>query len=48
MTKLEKILLSDNIIESINNNICYLLEIIPEINSMINFPQNHPHHHLDV
>lgn len=46
--KLEKILLSDNIVKSINDNINYLLTIIPEIKDMINFPHNHPHHHLDV
>ena len=45
---LEEILLSDNIIESINNNIDYLLKIIPEIKDMIGFDHKHPHHHLDV
>lgn len=45
---LEEILLSDNVDHSINNNIDYLLQIIPEIKNMIGFDQNHPHHHLDV
>ncbi len=46
--KLIEILSSDNLIEEINNNMDYLLEIIPEIKPMIKFPHNHPHHHLDV
>jgi len=45
---LQSILLSDNIVESINDNMDYLLQIIPEIKSSIGFSQNHPHHHLDV
>ena len=45
---LEKILLSDNIVETINDNIDYLLDEIPEIKYMIGFPHNHPHHHLNV
>ena len=45
---LQDILLSDDIVKSINNNMNDLLLIIPEINSMIGFEQNHPHHHLDV
>ena len=45
---LEEILLSDNVVESINENMDYLLKIIPEIKNMIGFKQNHPHHHLDV
>ena len=40
--------MNDNVIESINNNIEELLIIIPELESMIDFPHNHPHHHLDV
>ncbi|HAB66281.1 MAG TPA: hypothetical protein DCE23_02835 [Firmicutes bacterium] len=47
-TNLETILLSDNIVDEINNNLSTLLELIPEIKPMINFPQSHPHHHLDV
>ena len=42
------ILLSDDVVFSINNNIDYLLEIIPELNSIIDFPHNNPQHHLDV
>ena len=45
---LETILLSDNIINDINNNIDYLIQIIPEIKYMIGFEHKHPHHHLDV
>ena len=45
---LEEVLLSDNIVESINKNMDYLLTIIPEIKNMIGFKHNHPHHHLDV
>ena len=45
---LETILLSDNIIGTINDNKDYLLEEIPEIKYMIGFPHNHPHHHLNV
>jgi len=46
--KLQEILESENIIEEIDNNMDYLIAIIPELNSIIKFPQNHPHHHLDV
>ena len=45
---LQTILLSSNIVESINNNIDYLLKIIPELKYMIGFDHRHPHHHLDV
>lgn len=45
---LQEILLSDDVVKSINDNIEYLLTIIPEIKNMIGFDQNHPHHHLDV
>lgn len=45
---LNEILLSDNVVESINENIDYLLQIIPEIKNMIGFEHKHPHHHLDV
>ncbi len=45
---LEEILLSDDVVDSINKNRDYLLEIIPEIKNMIGFEHNHPHHHLDV
>ena len=45
---LQSILLSDDVIKSINENMDYLLQIIPEIEKMIGFEHNHPHHHLDV
>lgn len=45
---LNEILLSDDVVGSINDNMDYLLQIIPEIKSSIGFSQNHPHHHLDV
>ena len=48
MDELEYILTKDNVIEFVNDNLDYLLEIIPEINSMIGFKHKHPHHHLDV
>lgn len=46
--KLKKILLNDDVVESINNNLDTVISIIPEISYMINFPHNHPEHHLDV
>lgn len=46
--KLNNILLSENVCESINNNLDFLLDIIPEIIFMINYEHKHPHHHLDV
>lgn len=45
---IQNILLSDDVVLSINNNIGILLEIIPEIKDMIGFQHNHTHHHLDV
>lgn len=42
------ILNSNDVVKSINNNLDYLLQIIPEIKSMIGFEHKHPHHHLDV
>lgn len=45
---IEEILLKDDVVKSINDNMDYLLKIIPEIKSMIGFKHNHPHHHLDV
>ncbi len=45
---IEKILLSDDILKSINDNINILFKYIPEIKFMIGFAHNHPHHHLDV
>ena len=45
---LQEILLTDDIVKSINDNMDDLLLIIPEIKNMIGFEHNHPHHHLDV
>lgn len=45
---LEKILMEEDVVSSINNNLSLLLNIIPEIKSMIGFEHKHPHHHLDV
>ena len=45
---LKQILLEEDIEKSINDNLDILLSIIPEIGDMIDFPHNHPHHHLDV
>ncbi len=45
---LQEILLSNDVVESINKNMSYLLQIIPEIKNMIGFEHKHPHHHLDV
>ena len=46
--KLYEILMNKNVVLSIRNNLDELIKIIPEIKYMINFPHNHPHHHLDV
>ena len=46
--KLYEILIKDDVISSVNNNLDILLELIPEIRSMIGFSHKHPHHHLDV
>lgn len=45
---LKEILLTDDIVKSINDNMDDLLLIIPEIKNMIGFEHKHPHHHLDV
>lgn len=42
------ILMSNNVEQSIRENMSEILRIVPEISYCINFPQNHPHHHLDV
>ena len=46
--KLREILLADDVVQSINDNLDYLLEQIPQIKPMIGFDQKNPHHHLDV
>lgn len=48
MNELYDILISDDVVKSINDNLDIVLDLIPEIKDMIDFPQNHPHHHLDV
>ena len=45
---LNKILISDDVVEKIRENLQDLVLIIPEICDMIGFEHNHPHHHLDV
>lgn len=45
---LYEILTKDDVVDSIKNNLEYILTIIPEIKNMINFDHKHPHHHLDV
>lgn len=45
---LYEILCSTNVVENINENLEYLLTIIPELNYMIGFEHKHPYHHLDV
>ena len=45
---LQTILLSDDVVESISENMDYLLQNIPEIKSMIGFDHKNPNHHLDV
>lgn len=45
---LSKILESEDVVQSINDNLKELLSIIPELQYMIGFEHKHPHHHLDV
>lgn len=45
---LREILLSDDIIESLESNLDIILDYIPEVRFMIGFDQKHPDHHLDV
>ena len=45
---LEDILLSDNVVENINNNLDYLTLLIPEIKDMIGFEHKNKYHNLDV
>jgi len=47
-TKLDEILVSENIPQAINENMEYLEIVMPEIKNMIGFEHRHPHHHLDV
>lgn len=46
--ELYNILLSDDVVSTINNNLEMLLDIIPELKDIIGFEHKHPHHHLDV
>lgn len=46
--KLEEILISEDVVASVNDNLNYLTEIIPELKFMFGFSHKHPHHHLDV
>lgn len=46
--KLYDILVVDDVVKSINENLDYLLELIPELKSMIGFEHKHSYHHLDV
>lgn len=46
-TKIEEILTGNNVKDSINENIEYLLTLIPEIKNMIGLEHKHPHHNLD-
>ena len=48
MFKLYSILMSSDIEKSINDNLSFLINLIPEIQYMIGFLHKHPHHHLDV
>ena len=51
MTDIEKIyniLMTDNINNSIEENLGELLFLIPELKQMMGFEHKHPHHHLDV
>ncbi len=48
INELKNILLTIDVVESINNNIDLLFSIIPELSYMVDFDQKHPHHHLDV
>lgn len=46
--RLYEILMTDNVVDSINNNMNFLFKIIPEIKHAIYFDQKNPQHHLDV
>lgn len=45
---LEEILLSNNVVDEIEDNLDTILDYIPELYFEIGFDQKHPHHHLDV
>ena len=46
--RLNRILSKDDCVKSIQDNLEYVLKIIPEIKNMIGFEHKHPHHYLDV
>lgn len=51
MTNVEilyNVLMSDNVVNNINENLDKILLLIPELKHEIGFDHNHPHHHLDV
>lgn len=48
MDLLTNILMSDDIVKSIRENLDYILSIIPELNKIINYDHENPHHHLDI
>lgn len=48
MKRLESILMTEDILESIYDNLEYLFNLIPELKDMVGFSHKHPHHHLDV
>ena len=45
---LTNVLNDDVVVDKIRTNLQDLTLVIPEINDMIGFEHNHPHHHLDV
>ena len=45
---LQNTLMEKDVVSSIKNNFYTLIDLIPEIKSMVGFEHNHPHHHLDV
>lgn len=46
--KLYEILMNDDVVDAVNSNLDVLLDMIPELEYMMGFLHNHPHHHLDV
>ncbi len=48
MEYLKPLLFSKDISRQLKQNSNYLFDIIPELTFMVDFPHNHPHHHLDV
>jgi len=46
--RLNNILLNKNVSKQINENLDFILVVIPEISFMIGFEHKNPFHHLDV